>query len=180
VLEASTRYFQLTLLSVKADKADKPKREPSAYNLFIKAHLKPWLEANPEKKSKEGMVYVRRIFSPRPSPACHSFLIPRSQTTLLASHALTPNPSPQMGTLWKDAEENPNRGNGPKVRKPKEPKAAKEPKPKAAPAAKSKPKSKPKAKKAEEEEEEDDEEKENEPEESDAPDGSDEILASDD
>jgi len=65
----------------KADKEEKPKRSPSAYQVFVKANLKAWNEANPGR-SKEIMS--------------------------------------QMALLWKDAPENPNRGEG-KARKPKEP-----------------------------------------------------------
>ena len=40
-------------------KSDKPKRAPSAYNLFVQAHMKPWLEANKDKSVKAAMVEVR-------------------------------------------------------------------------------------------------------------------------
>ncbi|KAG6853869.1 hypothetical protein C0991_000476 [Blastosporella zonata] len=44
----------------KADKADKPKREPTAYQLFCKAHMKEWNDANPGR-SKEAMGQVRSL-----------------------------------------------------------------------------------------------------------------------
>jgi hypothetical protein len=44
---------------VIAAKADKPKRPPSAYNLFVQANMKPWLEANKDRSVKEAMAEVR-------------------------------------------------------------------------------------------------------------------------
>lgn len=71
--------------SAKADKEDKPKRQPTAYNLFVQAKMKEWKAKNPNAPIKEAMV--------------------------------------EIGQLWRDAPENPNRGKEPKPRKPK-PKAA--------------------------------------------------------
>jgi hypothetical protein len=39
------------------DKEDKPKHEPSAYQVFVKANMKAWNEANPGQ-SKEAMSQV--------------------------------------------------------------------------------------------------------------------------
>ncbi|KAH7908196.1 hypothetical protein BJ138DRAFT_1158257 [Hygrophoropsis aurantiaca] len=72
----------------QASKSDKPKRQPTAYNLFVKAQMKPWLDAHQGSTVKEGMK--------------------------------------EIGLLWRDAPENPNRGK--EVKKP----AAKTRKPKAA------------------------------------------------
>ncbi|KAF8150244.1 hypothetical protein B0H34DRAFT_862861 [Crassisporium funariophilum] len=97
----------------KADKpaaADKPKREPTAYQIFCKEHMKKWNEAHPGR-AKEAMS--------------------------------------EIALMWKDAPENPNRGQEPKARKPKAPKEPKEPKAKAP----AKPRAKKSAKKVEEEEE---------------------------
>jgi hypothetical protein len=41
------------------DKEDKPKRAPSAYNLFVQAHMKEWKEAHPGAPIKEAMSEVR-------------------------------------------------------------------------------------------------------------------------
>ncbi|KAG6370751.1 hypothetical protein JVT61DRAFT_10953 [Boletus reticuloceps] len=81
----------------KQDKEGKPKRAPSAYNLFVQAKMKDWKENNPGVPIKDAMA--------------------------------------EIGALWRDAPENPNRGKEPKSRKPKananKPvKAAKEPPPK--------------------------------------------------
>ncbi|KIJ13174.1 hypothetical protein PAXINDRAFT_100855 [Paxillus involutus ATCC 200175] len=67
--------------STKADKEDKPKRAPTAYNLFVQAQMKEWKANNPGAPIKEAMV--------------------------------------EIGALWRDAPENPNRGKEPKARKPK-------------------------------------------------------------
>ena len=40
------------------DKEDKPKRAPSAYNLFVQAKMKEWKENNPGAPIKEAMVEV--------------------------------------------------------------------------------------------------------------------------
>lgn len=97
----------------RADKEDKPKRAPSAYNLFVQAKMKEWKENNPGAPVKEAMSEVYARIHP---PSCISR--PR-----------------QIGVLWRDAPENPNRGKEPKSRKPKASgdkpkKAAKKPPPK--------------------------------------------------
>lgn len=48
------------------DKADKPKREPTAYQLFCKAHMKEWNEKNPGR-AKEAMAQVGVAFCSMPS-----------------------------------------------------------------------------------------------------------------
>lgn len=40
------------------DAADKPKREPTAYQIFCKLHMKRWNEENPGR-AKEAMTHVR-------------------------------------------------------------------------------------------------------------------------
>ncbi|KAF8869059.1 hypothetical protein BD779DRAFT_1424917, partial [Infundibulicybe gibba] len=49
----------------KADKADKPKREPSAYNIFCKANMKVWNEANPGR-AKEAMGEMAKLWKDAP------------------------------------------------------------------------------------------------------------------
>ncbi|KAF7341693.1 hypothetical protein MSAN_02067700 [Mycena sanguinolenta] len=44
------------------DKADKPKRPPSAYNIFIKENLPKWNEAHPDRK-KEGMAEMAKLWA---------------------------------------------------------------------------------------------------------------------
>ena len=112
--------------------ADKPKREPSAYQIFCKERMKKWNEENPGR-AKEAMTQV----GPSLYSSCHSldwYSFVRAQ---------------QIALLWKDAPENPNRGQESKPRKPKAAKEPKEPKAKAKPRAK-------KAKKVEVEDEDED------------------------
>ncbi|KDR69001.1 hypothetical protein GALMADRAFT_215335 [Galerina marginata CBS 339.88] len=113
-LDADDRFH----LVVAGDAAEKPKREPTAYQIFCKEHMKKWNEDNPGR-AKEAMSHI--------------------------------------AAMWKDAPENPNRGQDVKSRKPKapkEPKAAKAPKEPKATKAKAAPRAK-KAKKDEDEEKED-------------------------
>ncbi|KAI9568157.1 hypothetical protein HD554DRAFT_776644 [Boletus coccyginus] len=42
----------------KQDKEDKPKRAPSAYNLFVQAKMKEWKENNPGAPIKEAMAEI--------------------------------------------------------------------------------------------------------------------------
>ncbi|KAG5651403.1 hypothetical protein H0H81_008761 [Sphagnurus paluster] len=49
----------------KADKADKPKREPTAYQLFCKANMKKWNDANPGR-AKEAMGEMARQWKDAP------------------------------------------------------------------------------------------------------------------
>jgi hypothetical protein len=42
----------------RPDKADKPKRAPTAYNQFVKAHMTTWLADNKDKNVKDAMVAV--------------------------------------------------------------------------------------------------------------------------
>ncbi|KAH7920883.1 hypothetical protein BV22DRAFT_1039284 [Leucogyrophana mollusca] len=65
--------------NTKSSQADKPKRQPTAYNLFVKAHMKPWLDSHEGSNVKEAMK--------------------------------------EIGVLWRDAPENPNRGKEVKARK---------------------------------------------------------------
>ena len=94
--------------------------------------MKKWNEENPGR-AKEAMTQV------------HFFFLSSYRLHWHSCFAL------QIALLWKDAPENPNRGQGPKARKPKAPKEPKEPKAPAEPKAKTK-KAK-KTKKAEVEEE---------------------------
>ena len=96
--------------------ADKPKREPSAYQMFCKDNMKKWNEENPGR-AKEAMTQVHRFSCPAPRFYWH-FLSAQ-----------------QIALLWKDAPENPNRGQEPRARKPRVPKV-REPKAKAKPRAK--------------------------------------------
>ncbi|THH17907.1 hypothetical protein EW146_g2998 [Bondarzewia mesenterica] len=82
---ATRRTNNKTVRSTEA--GAKPKRAPSAYNLFVQANMKPWLEANQGKSVKEAMVHI--------------------------------------GSMWRDAPENPNRGKEQKPRKPRATKASK-------------------------------------------------------
>lgn len=43
----------------KADKTDKPKRAPTAYNLFMKRELARWKAQNPDAQQKEAFTAVR-------------------------------------------------------------------------------------------------------------------------
>ena len=42
---------------------DKPKRAPSAYNVYVSSHMKPWLDKNPGKTNKDAMKAVSSPFS---------------------------------------------------------------------------------------------------------------------
>jgi hypothetical protein len=92
--------MHIYLLSTPAE--GKAKRAPSAYNLFVKEHMKTYLVDNPGKTNKDAMKHVRLILS----------------LVLLFIHDHF-----QIGVLWKDAPENPRRGQAVKERPPK--KAAK-------------------------------------------------------
>ncbi|KAH9957144.1 hypothetical protein BC827DRAFT_1083239, partial [Russula dissimulans] len=71
--------------TAKSKDADgKAKRPPSAYNLFVKEHMKTYLAEHPGKTNKDAMKYI--------------------------------------GALWKDAPENPKRGQESKEKAPKVPK----------------------------------------------------------
>lgn len=86
-----------TTLDGRVDKADKPKRAPSAYNLFVQTKMKEWKENNPGVPIKDAMSEVYAHTSTFQS-------VSRSR---------------QIGAMWRDAPENPNRGKEPKARKPK-------------------------------------------------------------
>lgn len=102
--KVSARVVTTQHADAHVDKADKPKRAPSAYNLFVQAKMKEWKENNPGVPHKEAMgeVYAH------------------------ASTFILPSRSPQIGALWRDAPENPNRGKEPKPKKPKADKPAKD------------------------------------------------------
>lgn len=76
----------------------KTKRAPTAYNLFVKEHMKSYLSDNPGKTNKDAMKHVRPIL-PLALLFTHNYL--------------------QIGALWKDAPENPRRGQAVKERPPK-------------------------------------------------------------
>ncbi|KAI0268474.1 hypothetical protein BGY98DRAFT_924885 [Russula aff. rugulosa BPL654] len=65
----------------------KAKRKPSAYNLFVKEHMKVYLAEHPGKTNKDAMKHI--------------------------------------GALWKDAPENPKRGQEAKEKDTKAPKRSK-------------------------------------------------------
>lgn len=52
----------------KVEAADKPKREPTAYQVFCKEHMKKWNEENPgrakEAMSQVRLAFVDRIYTP--------------------------------------------------------------------------------------------------------------------
>ncbi|OJA10100.1 hypothetical protein AZE42_07533 [Rhizopogon vesiculosus] len=50
----------------KADKEDKPKRAPSAYNLFVQAHMKEWKESHPGAPIKEAMSEIAVMWRDAP------------------------------------------------------------------------------------------------------------------
>jgi hypothetical protein len=64
-MRALSRFIaaHLTRHILLADAADKPKREPTAYQVFCKEHMKKWNEDNPGR-AKEAMTEVR------PSSSC--------------------------------------------------------------------------------------------------------------
>ncbi|KAH9173771.1 hypothetical protein EDB89DRAFT_1957635 [Lactarius sanguifluus] len=72
-------YMRIYLYPSAAE--GKPKRPPSAYNLFVKDHMKSYLAENPGKTNKDAMKHI--------------------------------------GALWKDAPENPRRGQDAKEKAPK-------------------------------------------------------------
>jgi len=49
----------------KFTRADKPKREPSAYNLFCKKHMKEWIAAHPGR-AKEAMSHIALMWKDAP------------------------------------------------------------------------------------------------------------------
>ncbi|KIM63506.1 hypothetical protein SCLCIDRAFT_1214155 [Scleroderma citrinum Foug A] len=52
--------------SAKAEKADKPKRQPTAYNLFVQAQMKEWKAKNPNAPIKEAMVEIGQLWRDAP------------------------------------------------------------------------------------------------------------------
>ncbi|KAG2071152.1 hypothetical protein BDR04DRAFT_1098844 [Suillus decipiens] len=50
----------------KADKEDKPKRAPSAYNLFVQSHMKEWKDAHPGAPIKEAMSEIAAMWRDAP------------------------------------------------------------------------------------------------------------------
>ncbi|KAI0260465.1 hypothetical protein BC834DRAFT_831800 [Gloeopeniophorella convolvens] len=83
--KAATRRANAKTRSKDAD--GKAKRPPSAYNLFVKEHMKAFLTDNPGKTNKDAMKHI--------------------------------------GALWKDAPENPRRGQETKGKASKAPKVPK-------------------------------------------------------
>lgn len=73
-----TRTDYLSSLSDKPAAADKPKREPSAYQIFCKENMKKWNEENPGR-AKEAMTQVSlfSLFS-RDGLHSHSYALNRS------------------------------------------------------------------------------------------------------
>ncbi|KAF7793751.1 hypothetical protein EIP86_004870 [Pleurotus ostreatoroseus] len=91
-LRASERPTATRTRAAKKEVTDAPTktrapRAPSAYNLFMKEHLKPYREANPGTSNKDAMKAI--------------------------------------AAQWRDAPENPNRGQEPKAKAKKAPKAKK-------------------------------------------------------
>lgn len=54
----SSLYIHSSPYQPSSDKGDKPKRAPSAYNLFVQAHMKEWKESHPGAPIKEAMAEV--------------------------------------------------------------------------------------------------------------------------
>ncbi|KAJ8595142.1 hypothetical protein M405DRAFT_929712 [Rhizopogon salebrosus TDB-379] len=50
----------------KAVKEDKPKRAPSAYNLFVQAHMKEWKDSHPGAPIKEAMAEIAAMWRDAP------------------------------------------------------------------------------------------------------------------
>ena len=114
-------------------------RAPSAYNLYMKEHLKPYRDANPGVSNKEAMKAVRltllsvllpvTLLDPVFTRATRRVPPPRRVSSPLSPwHKLTFQPR-QVAAQWRDAPENPNRGQDPKAaakakRAPKAKKAA--------------------------------------------------------
>ncbi|KAI9454388.1 hypothetical protein BJY52DRAFT_1284679 [Lactarius psammicola] len=80
-VETTTKTATRRANTKSKDTEGKTKRPPSAYNLFVKEHMKTYLAENPGKTNKDAMKHVR--------------------------------------ALWKDAPENPKRGQEVKERAPK-------------------------------------------------------------
>jgi hypothetical protein len=96
MVSVSHAYIRIYSLSPSVE--GKPKRPPTAYNLFVKEHMKNYLAENPGKTNKDAMKHVRPILP----------------LVLLFTHSHF-----QIGALWKDAPENPRRGQAVKERPPK-------------------------------------------------------------
>ena len=65
-LSFANNFFHLTFIQHFAyfnRSSDKPKREPSAYQIFCKENMKKWNEENPGR-AKEAMTQVRFFFLP--------------------------------------------------------------------------------------------------------------------
>ncbi|KIM74281.1 hypothetical protein PILCRDRAFT_828363 [Piloderma croceum F 1598] len=50
----------------KVPKEDKPKRAPSAYNLYVSQHMKPWLADNPGMKNTDAMKAIGVMWKDAP------------------------------------------------------------------------------------------------------------------
>ncbi|KAH9986063.1 hypothetical protein BJV77DRAFT_915815, partial [Russula vinacea] len=79
--ETSTKTATRRANAKPKDTDVKAKRKPSAYNLFVKEHMKAYLAEHPGKTNKDAMKHI--------------------------------------GALWKDAPENPKRGQETKEKAPK-------------------------------------------------------------
>ncbi|KIY44234.1 hypothetical protein FISHEDRAFT_62402 [Fistulina hepatica ATCC 64428] len=63
-----------------ANAAPKEKRPPSAYNLFVKEHIKKWKEENPEKPQKEAMAAIAVLWRNAPeNPKCGKIPVARAK-----------------------------------------------------------------------------------------------------
>lgn len=80
------------------------KRAPSAYNKYVSEHLKLWRESHPDRPVKEAMSAVSShlLFV-----LFYSLILPISQISFRQC---------QVAAQWRDAPENPNRGQEPKKR----------------------------------------------------------------
>lgn len=103
------------ILFTDPDAEPKSKKAPSPYNLFVKAQLPIWKEANPGKSAKDAMSAVRTR-------------VPEWRLYVSLTSCL------QVSVLWKDSPENPKNAPGEKKEsKAKKPtKAASKPSKKAA------------------------------------------------
>ncbi|TFY79442.1 hypothetical protein EWM64_g4566 [Hericium alpestre] len=88
--ETTTKSTRRANTKTSKDGKAKTKRAPSAYNLFVKANMKTWLAEHPGQPVKEAMAEVRLSFR-------------LSLQRLMYARG-------QIGSMWKNAPENPKRG----------------------------------------------------------------------
>lgn len=82
------------------------KRAPSAYNKFMAEHMKQWRAENPGRPVKEAMSAVSQI---------------RFSYLSMSMFTNTRDWHPKVAAEWRNAPENPNRGQDPKKKTKKVP-----------------------------------------------------------